>query len=336
MFEFAWPLVFALLPLPLITYWLLPKANDSQAAALRTSLFYRWTQLTTQTSHDHSRQNLPMLISYLFWALLVTALARPQWIGEPQELPPSGRDLLISIDISGSMEVQDLTLNNRPESRLFVVQHILSDFIERRKGDRMGMILFGERAYLQTPLTFDSKTVNHMLMEAEIGLAGQQRTVIGDSIGLAVKRLKERPEENRVLILLTDGQNNSGQLEPIEAAKLAAHAGIRIYTIGVGADEMLIKDMIFGTRKINPSEDLDEKTLTSVAKITGGKYFRARDEKELKRIYEELDKLEPVEDEKEIYRPIAELYFYPVFIGVGLYLLLYLLSLLINRKTAES
>ena len=186
----------------------------------------------------------------------------------------------------------------------------MSEFIEKREGDRLGLVLFGENAYLQTPLTFDLKTVQFMLDETEIGLAGASRTAIGDGIGLSIKRLRERPAENRVLILLTDGRNNSGVLDPIEAAKLAKHAGIKIYTIGVGADKQMRRSLLFGTQTFNPSAELDEATLKVVAKHTGGQYFRARSSEELVEIYNLLDKLEPVEDKPEIYRPIQEIYFW--------------------------
>lgn len=338
MFEFAWPWLFWLLPLPLLMYWVLPKANDSQSSALRTSLFSRWKSLSVNSGQQGQHQWWHFLLSVLLWVILVFAIARPQWIGEPIELPASGRDLMISIDISGSMEAKDLALNGQQATRLMVVKDILSDFIERREGDRLGLILFGENAYLQTPLTFDLTTIRHMLMESEIGLAGASKTAIGDGIGLAVKRLKERPSENRVLVLLTDGQNNAGALEPIEAAKLAKHAGIKIYTIGVGAEELIVNDMLFGKRKINPSEELDEDTLTAIAEMTGGQYFRARDTEELRNIYSELDQLEPVEDEGEIYRPVRELYFYPLALALALYLAAYLIALLsrlfTTRRTA--
>jgi Ca-activated chloride channel family protein len=329
MFELAWPWVLALLPLPLLCYWLLPEAEDTQSSALRTSLFSRWRSLSSTHRVSSSGRGWHLLLSIIFWLLFILALARPQWIGEPVELPATGRDLMISVDISGSMEARDLQLNGQPASRLWVVKHILADFIDRREGDRLGLILFGENAYLQTPLTFDLNTIRQMLLETEIGLAGASKTAIGDGIGLAVKRLKDRPAENRVLILLTDGQNNAGALDPIEAAKLAKHAGVKIYTIGVGADEMIINDLLFGSRKINPSEELDEKTLTAIAELTGGRYFRARDEQELREIYRLLDELEPVEDEGETYRPVKELYYWPLAIGIALYLLTYLISALL-------
>jgi Ca-activated chloride channel family protein len=204
--------------------------------------------------------------------------------------------------------------------RLTATKQVAGEFIERRVGDRIGLILFGEAAYLQVPMTFDRRTVRTLLDESVIGLAGQA-TAIGDAIGLAVKRLRERKESNRVVILLTDGANTAGAVEPVEAAKLAAREGLKIYTIGIGADEMLVRSL-FGTRRVNPSTDLDEKTLGSIAELTGGKYFRARDTEELEKIYALLDELEPLEGEARKFRPRQSLYYWPLafafLIGVAL------------------
>ncbi len=334
MLEFSWVWVFFLLPLPVLCYWLLPHVKTTSDTALKTSLFSEWHTWSQDASYQNQASRIHYLISFIFWCLLLLALSRPQWIGEPIELPASGRDLLISIDVSGSMEQADFSINGRTANRFQAVQHILSDFIERRQGDRLGLILFGERAYLQTPLTFDLTTVRTMLMESEIGLAGKRRTAIGDSIGLAVKRLKDRPEENRVLILLTDGQSNAGEVEPIDAAKLAKVAGVRIYTIGIGSDVQIVNDPFFGKRKINPSKDLDEATLKEVAKLTDGLYFRAKDEHELKNIYIELDKLEPVEVEKETYRPVKELYYYPLILLFIIYCLLLFFQMVTHKKVS--
>ena len=309
MFEFVWPWAFVLIPLPLMVWYLSQSKKKSQA--LKAPLFLYWQQL--QTEQKDVSNKFPWY-NFLLWLLLLIAIARPQWIGEPLELPATGRDLLISIDISGSMEMEDMVIDNSPVNRLIAVKALLNEFIENRKGDRLGLILFGEQAYLQTPLTFDLNTVQIMLDESEIGLAGSSRTAIGDSIGLAVKRLQDRSAENRVLVLLTDGQNNTGVLNPIQAAELAEHAGVTIYTIGVGADEMLVKNRFFGSRKINPSLELDEKTLTLVAEKTGGQYFRARNTEELQEIYETLDKLEPVQDDAYSYRPTKSLFYFPLAI----------------------
>jgi Ca-activated chloride channel family protein len=219
------------------------------------------------------------------------------------------------------MRTEYMILNNVQTNRLTVVQTVAGDFIERRLNDRVGLILFGSRAFLQTPLTFDRTTVKTLLDEAEIGLAGKE-TAIGDAIGLAVKRLREQPAEgSRVLILLTDGANNAGEIEPERETSLAVQQGIRIYTIGVGADEMVVSGS-FGSNRVNPSADLDENMLRNIAAQTGGRYFRARDSAGLATIYALLDELEPVEVDEEVYRPVRELYDWPLAAALSLTLLL--------------
>jgi len=320
MMLFLYPWLFLALPLPFIV-WFFNKPKEAQLTSIRTPLFANWQRLSAQTQQASRHQFWQKLLNFIIWALLVTATARPQWIDEPIEIPTSGRDLLLSIDISGSMSEEDLKLEGRAVNRLAVVKSVVSEFIKKREGDRIGLVLFGENAYLQTPLTFDLKTVKYMLDETEIGLAGASRTAIGDGIGLAIKRLRERPEKKHVLILLTDGSNNSGELDPIEAAKLAKHAGVKIYTIGVGADAQLRRSAFFGTTTYNPSRDLDETTLISVAKITNGRYFRARNSQQLSQIYQMLDQLEPVEDKPEIYRPVQDWFYKPLILALVLLLL---------------
>ena len=175
---------------------------------------------------------------------------------------------------------------------------------------RVGLVLFGSRAYLQTPLTFDTESTATLLEESEIGLAGRE-TAIGDAIGLAVKRLREDAASERVLILLTDGANTSGEVQPLQAAEFAAREGLTVYTVGVGADEMMVQDF-FGSRVVNPSADLDEETLRAIAERTGGNYFRARDAQALAEIYLMLDELEPVESDVEAVRPVDELFYWPM------------------------
>ena len=175
------------------------------------------------------------------------------------------------------------------------------------------MILFGTQAYLHVPLTFDRKTVSQLLDEAVIGLAGPS-TAIGDAIGIAVKRLRENDADDKVLILLTDGANTAGTIDPIRAAELAADSGLKIHTIGIGADEMMVR-RLFSTFKVNPSRDLDEKTLTEIAESTGGRYFRARDTEELTEIYAEIDRLEPIERGGEHFRPVTSLFMWPLAVA---------------------
>jgi Ca-activated chloride channel family protein len=227
-------------------------------------------------------------------------------------LPIEGRDLMLAIDISGSMEQKDMRINGQAVDRLTAVKKVAGEFIDRRVGDRIGLILFGENAYLQVPLSFDRKTVKTMLYEAAIGLAGKS-TAIGDSIGLAVKKARETEQEsNRILIVLTDGQNTAGVIEPLKAAELARAESLKVYTIGVGADELIVDSFFGGQRRINPSSDLDEASLKRIAAITEGKYFRARDTQELEKIYALLDELEPLAEEEQFYRPTDELFFWPL------------------------
>jgi Ca-activated chloride channel family protein len=171
-------------------------------------------------------QGLSVALCVIIWILLVIAGARPQWLGDPVQLPSTGRDLMLSVDISGSMEAQDMVIGNRQVSRIAVVKQVISDFVERREGDRLGLILFAAHAYIQAPLTFDRETVGTLLEEADIGIIEESATAIGESIGLSVKHLRTRPENSRVLILLTDGVNNSGEIDPQQAGRLAAMEGI--------------------------------------------------------------------------------------------------------------
>jgi Ca-activated chloride channel family protein len=254
--------------------------------------------------------------------LLVLAAARPQWVGETLHLPVSGRSLMLAVDISGSMQTEDMLIDDRQVMRLAAVKHVAADFIGQRTGDQLGLILFGDQAYLQVPLTFDRHTVGTLLDEAAIGLAGKS-TAIGDAIGLAIKRLREQPQQNRVLILLTDGANTAGSVEPLKAADLAASEAVRIYTIGIGADSMLVRTP-FGTRRV-ASSDLDEDTLQAIADKTGGRYYRARDTESLQDIYALLDAMEPVSEDEQSYRPIDELYTWPLG---GAFLISLLLALL--------
>ncbi len=319
MLHFEWPWVFFLLPLPWLFRKLMSPVENARDAALWVPFLDDFKSLSGKQESEQTDRRKRWLAA-LAWLFLILAAARPQWVGEAVEIPVSGRDLMMAVDLSLSMEQEDFQLNGRLINRLQASKVVAGEFIERRTGDRIGLILFGERAYLQAPLTFDRKTVRTLLDESALGLAGRS-TAIGDAIGLAVKRLRERESKdetiNKVLILLTDGANTAGVIEPLQAADLAAHEGLKIYTIGIGADEMLVRSL-FGTRRINPSADLDEKTLKAIAEKTGGKYFRARDTKELMEIYALLDELEPVEHDPQQFRPQKALFHWPA----GLALLL--------------
>ena len=208
------------------------------------------------------------------------------------------------------MEIADL--DDEYTNRLEVVKQVAGDFIHRREGDRIGLILFGSEAYLQTPLTFDHTTVAGLLQDTVIGIAGRE-TAIGDAIGMAIKHLKhlQHAGEEAVLVLLTDGANNAGNVQPRKAAELAAQQKLRIYTIGVGGESHRVQG-IFGMRMVNPSADLDEETLRTIARLTGGQYFRATDKNSLLAIYHQLDQLEPTQKGNRVVRPIDELFIWPL------------------------
>ncbi|MCP5298880.1 MAG: VWA domain-containing protein [Chromatiaceae bacterium] len=306
--HFAWPWLLLALPLPLLTLRLLPRADIDPAAALRVPfLTLLGGSGLLQSSARPARWRRMSAIAA--WALLVVAAARPQVLGEAVQVPVSGRSLMLAVDISGSMINEDMQVGNRLVTRVAAVKVLASDFLRRRVGDRVGLILFGREAYLQAPLTLDRQTVATLLGEAQVGLAGKE-TAIGDAIGLAVKRLRDQPEQNRVLILLTDGANTAGAVDPLKAADLAAQEGVRVYTIGVGGDSMLLQTP-FGTQRL-PGGDLDEDTLRGIASKTGGRYFRARDTASLAHVYEELDAIEPASDDALRYRPTDEVYVWPL------------------------
>lgn len=311
MFEFAWLWVFLLAPLPWLLRLLLPPA-DSGDAALRVGFLDELQALSGRRARaalPSWRQQAPLA---LLWFLLLCAAARPQWVGEPLPLPASGRDLLLAVDVSGSMDYADMQWDDEPISRLELVKRLLGDFIEGRRGDRVGLILFGSQAYLQAPLTFDRHTVRTWLDEAMIGIAGKN-TAIGDAIGLAVKRLRQRPEQSRVLVLITDGANNGGEIDPMVAAQLAADEGVRIYAIGIGADPQ--QSGAFGSFGFS-ALDLDETSLRAITDVTGGEYFRARNQAELEQIELTLDRLEPVAQQPTLARPALALYPWPLALAL--------------------
>ena len=332
MISFAWSWVFLLLPLPFLVRWLLPEATAMQEAGLRVPSFARF-QVLARRRPAEQLINWRVWLAAVAWILLVTAAARPERVGDELDVPVSGRNLMLAVDLSGSMDQKDFELANRRVDRLTATKAVASDFISRREGDRIGLILFGERAYLQVPLTLDRETVRILLLEAFIGLAGE-KTAIGDAITLAVKRIHESEGDGgeQVLVLLTDGANTAGEVEPLKAAELARQVGLRIYTIGIGADQLEVASVIGGRRRINPSADLDEETLTAIAEQTGGRYFRATDTATLQEIYDLVDELEPVEEPEAGFRPVKSLYYWPLGGAFSLAAVMALISLLAGLR----
>ena len=337
MWSLAWPWALLALPLPWIVRALLPEAKGLSEAGLRVPTLSSFETLKDRSGAEQLL-NWRFWVAVIAWLLLVLAAARPERIGDELDVPVSGRNLMLAVDLSGSMDQKDFELGNRRVDRLTATKAVASDFIARREGDRIGLILFGERAYLQVPLTLDRETVNVLLMEAFIGLAGE-KTAIGDAITLAVRRVHEQADEagEQVLVLLTDGANTAGEVEPLKAAELAQQVGLRIYTIGIGAEQLEVASLIGGRRRINPSADLDEATLTQIAELTGGRYFRATDTASLQDIYRLVDELEPVEEPESGFRPVKSLFFWPLgaaFILVSIACVFSLLQRAVRREAA--
>ena len=338
MWSLAWPWALLALLLPFLARKWLPEARGLSETGLRVPSLRSFETLKDRSGAEQLL-NWRFWIAVLAWCLLVLAAARPERIGDELEIPVAGRNLMLAVDLSGSMDQKDFELAGRRVDRLTATKAVASDFITRREGDRIGLILFGERAYLQVPLTLDRDTVKILLLEAEIGLAGE-KTAIGDAITLAVRRVHEQEEDagEQVLVLLTDGANTAGEIQPLKAAELAQQVGLRIYTIGIGADSMSVSSLLGGRRSVNPSADLDEATLTKIAQLTGGRYFRATDTASLQDIYALVDELEPVEEPESGFRPVKSYYFWPLgaaFALVGILVLAGLLQRVVLRYRAE-
>lgn len=321
MFEFEWLWLLLLTPLPLLVYRLAPAANREFDSALQVPFIDQLESVADQQSGLLvNPDRLPWVLMFLCWVFVLLAASRPQWVGDPIPQTLEGRDLMLAIDLSESMLERDFVVSGQRVDRLTATKAVASDFLDRREGDRLGLILFGDEVYVQAPLTHDRATVKQLLSEAQIGLAGKA-TAVGDAIGLAVKRFKEMENPQRVLILLTDGTNTAGELSPLKAAEIAAEEEVRIYTVGIGRESSGGLMGSFFSR----SSELDEKTLTKIAQLTGGQYFRARDIDELSSIYTLLDELEQIEQDDDFYRPIVPLFQWPLGAGILCWALLLLI-----------
>ncbi|NID05073.1 VWA domain-containing protein [Luteibacter jiangsuensis] len=309
--EFAWPWMFLALPLPWVLRHVLRPLKPAQALNLPQPGLS-----LVQSSLARAPFAATVLLA-LAWLCLVVAAARPQHLGPPEPQRRSGRALMMAVDLSGSMSLDDMQLAGRQVTRFAAVEAIAGDFIDRRAGDELGLILFGSQAYLVTPLTYDLDAVRAQLHGAVVGLPGRE-TAIGDALAVAVKRLVDMPEAARVVVLLTDGVNNAGSIAPREAARAAKAAGVRVYTIGIGANAMRVPDF-FGTRVVNPSADLDVGMLTDIANQTGGRFFRATDTDQLAAAYRAIDELEPVPQQGAALRPRFELFRWPLLAALVLF-----------------
>ena len=322
MLTFAHPWLFLLLPLPWLVRKLLP-GHHERKAAVRVPFMQRLSRLAgLEPSSDVAvagRRTSQWLVLSLAWILVVVAIARPQWLEEPiiKELPM--RDLLVAVDLSGSMEAQDFTdTDGNVVDRLTAVKQVLDAFFARRDGDRVGLILFGSAAFVQVPFTADLDVVRELLEEAQIRMLGP-RTMLGDAMGLSINLFKRSEVEERVLIVLTDGNDTGSLVPPERAAEIARDNGVVVHTIAIG-DPAAVGE-----------QALDEKTLENIAALTGGGYFHANDTEELEAIYDHLDVINPRQVETQSYRPLTDLYHWPLAASM-LVTLLYMLLLEIRLR----
>lgn len=328
-FAFAWPWAALLLPLPLLLPWLWPPATreaDPELAGLGVSLLHpRLDHLEAAFGARRRglprRSWLPRILLVLLWTALVLALMQPQRLSPYTEVSTPGYDLMLAVDASHSMEALDFSAQGRQVNRMQVVKGVMSRFIERREGDRVGLIVFGSRAYVLSPLTLDRRAVNQLLATLVPSVAGPA-TALGDAIALGVAKLRERPPESRVMVLIADGDNNAGSFGPLEAARLAAASEVRIYVIGVGSSETRIPILEGGAVRYRDDLTMDESTLETIATLTGGAYFRATDTRALEAISALVDRLEKSQSEQRTAYLPEPLYRWPL--GAALSILLWL------------
>ena len=324
MIEFQNEYLLLLLVLPILWFFILPPIKNGIGQALSVPFIDDLKMIKNKADRLYLPNiskgvlfSLKFLYLYILWGLLVIGIARPQYVGEPFRLKSNNRDIMLVIDISTSMLQPDFSTLNKRIDRLSAVKLVVGEFMKKRTEDRMGLILFGTRAYLQSPLTFDKVAVKDILYNADAGMAGNS-TSIGDALGLALKNLKnDKNKENKVIILLSDGESNDGALSMAEAISMAEKEGIKVYTIGVGGEANFMGS-IFGIR----NNELDEKSLRELANRTRGNYFRAKDLKSLEKIYQEIDALEPENNEGSVIQEKKDLFYIPVIGALILALLL--------------
>lgn len=332
MFQLALPWVLLALPLPWFIWRFMPPLPTQSPSALKVPFFNHIRPMIEQKRHQIPRQT-DLMTGFLIWSLLLLACSGPRWIGPPEPLTRDGYNIMLALDISLSMGVRDRVIHHQAATRLDVVKQTAQRFIHDRSQDKLGLILFGERAYLLSPLTYDHPTIIQRIDEATPGLAGQS-TAIGDALGLAIKRLQTIPSQGRMIILLTDGANNAGILPPIKAAQIAHDKNIRIYTIGLGeSTDISSFDQMFLSMNRGGS-DLDEATLKKIARLTGGRYFRATNMQSLQNIYQSINRIEKVSQNQLTVRPQHEYYPWPLALALLLVLNMLLQPIkLIRRKT---
>jgi len=324
--EFAHPLALIVLPLPLLAWWLLPVRRE-RSSALRVPFFEQIVAATGAAARAGAvvirRNALQMMVAALAWTLLVAGLARPEWVGEPIVRTEAARDIMLAIDLSGSMDYRDFPdVNGDNVSRFEGVQRVVDRFVAERDSDRVGLIVFGTKAYLQLPFTRDLETARSLVELMQVGMAGPQ-TALGDSIGLAIKTFETSEVDDRLLILLTDGNDTASTMTPINAADIAALNGVEIYTIGIGDTEATGEDRV----------DFD--LLDRIARRTDGEFFNAEDEAALDAVYRRIDETAAADVRTQSWRPRESLVHWPAGAALVLVLIGYLVLLARSRPRRQ-
>jgi len=310
-YQLEHPWLLALLPLPLLVWWLMPPYRE-ETASVRLPFFGEVAEaagLRPSPGAVIPKTNwLQKLLAPVTWGLIVLALARPQLVEPPIQKIEPARDLLLALDLSQSMDTKDFRdPRGQMVPRVEAVRQVVDGFVQRRTGDRIGLIVFGDAAYPQVPFTLDHKTVRAMLAAMVPGMAGP-RTALGDSVGLGIKLFEASQAPEKVLVLLTDGNDTASKMPPDRAADIAKQRGIRIHTIAIGDPNAT------GESKV------DVATLQKVAAATGGRYFFGQDQRELEAVYATLDRITPANQKTLTWRPKRELFHYPLGVVVGLLL----------------
>jgi len=312
--EFAYPLAFLALPLPLLVRWLIPPQRE-RVSALRVPLFGQIIAAAGSEARAGAvvmrRRWLQILTATLVWLLIIAGLAKPEWVGEPIIRTEAARDIMLALDLSGSMDYRDFPgEDNTDVTRFTAVQRVVDQFVAERESDRIGLIVFGTKAYVQLPFTRDLDTARALVELMEVGMAGP-KTALGDSIGLAIHAFETSEVDDRLLILLTDGNDTASKMTPINAADIAELNGVEIYTIGIGDTDATGEDRV------------DFGTLETVSRRTGGEFFNAENEAALQAVYRRIDQSTTADVRTQSWRPRESLVHWPAGIAVLLVLLAY-------------
>ena len=329
MITLSYPYALLLLILPFFVRFLLPRVKGMHGDGLKIPFLNDLEQIKAKNKSAPSfsvnyKRNTNYVFLYLIWAMLCLSATRPILSGEPFRPKNFGHEIIMVMDISTSMLERDYRLNDKRISRMDAVKIAAYNFLQNRNNDKIGLVLFGTQAYLQAPPTFDNESVKNIILDMQPGMAGKS-TSIGDAVGIAVQALdNDKSDVEKVIILLTDGENNDGSITPAQALMLAKKSNVKIYTIGVGNEQSMLQSFFgnFGGMKI----DRDNPELKALASETSGQYFKASDTESLFKVYAEIDKLEAEENEDNFVKNITELYYIPLLMAVMTAFLLLLIE----------